>query len=133
MLDKVVSLAVYEVKPDAEAAAAPDVEVEVQLRPDIRHPQIRLRLWDKDGRNPQVPQQVSLQPARWKLENVHPGSTLTWLVRLVSTEHSHFELRLQVFQAGAALPDGNFSYSGPLEGLEERSGRFHFTTARPSG
>jgi hypothetical protein len=27
------------------------------------------------------------------------------------------------------VPGGNFSYSGPLEGLEERSGRFHFRRA----
>lgn len=121
MLDKLVSLAIT----DDEAAAA---LVEIDVWTDVPDPEVRLRLWDREGRNPQVPRRLSVEPARWELESVYPGCTLTWLVRLASTRHSHFELRLQVFQAGSALPGGNFSYSGPLGGLEERSGRFHFTS-----
>lgn len=126
MLDKLVSLAI-----DDKSGAAASVEVEVWT--DVPDPDVRLRLWDKDGRNPTPAEQDAARPTRWKLVDVQPGATLTWSVRLASEKLKRFELRLQVYQGEAPLPRGNFSYSGPLERLEERNGRFHFTRAQPSG
>lgn len=123
MLDKVVALAVDE---GQEGVAAQVLEVDVWT--DIPEPHIRLRLWNPKGQDPQVPEPVPGRPTRWRLESARAGCTLTWSVRLASAAHSRFELRLRVFQAGTALPGADFSYSGPLEGLEERSGRFHFTS-----
>lgn len=123
MLDKLVSLDWGAEKAEVGAAG-----VEVDVWTDVPQPQIRLRLWNPEGRDPQVPPRLS--ETRWKLENPDglAGCTLTWSVRLASDVHSRFELRLQVFRAGKPLPDGNFYYAGPLDGLEERSGRFHFTS-----
>ena len=56
------------------------------------------------------------------------GTTLTWWIRLLSDVSTTFELRLEVLQGGKPLPDGTFSYSGPMDEaeFEERDGRFHF-------
>lgn len=127
MLDKLVSLAIV----DDKSGAAASVEVDVWT--DVPDADVRLRLWDKDGRNPTPAARDPARPTRWKLLDVRPGATLTWSVRLASEKLERFELRLQVYQGEIALPKGNFSYSGPLERLEERNGRFHFTLAKPSG
>jgi hypothetical protein len=127
MRDKLVSLAID----DAKSAAGARVGIDVWT--DVPDPVVRLRLWDSDGRNP-TPAEWDAKAGRWSIGVVRPGCTLTWSVRLASEKLERFELRLRVYQGDAPLPGGHFSYSGPLEGLEERSGRFHFAEApKPSG
>lgn len=131
MLDKVVALAV-----DATGMGS---GVEVKLRVRAPRGECRLKLWDPEGRNPQAlaPYRI-VGPAppehTWPLEQalVRHGCTLTWNARLAGPSDSQFELRLRVFQKGVALPGGDFFYAGPLDDLEERSGRFHFKVERPA-
>lgn len=120
MLDKVVSLAVE------GKAEALDASLVVAVHTDIPDHKVRLRLWDEFGRNPQPAKQDPPGGARWLLQGVRPGCTLTWSVRLASQQRDRFELRLEVLRDERPLPGGSFSYSGPLEGIEERNGRFHF-------
>lgn len=127
-LEKLVSLAIG----GGKAQFAPST-VEVGLSTTAPQMQPRLRLWDRHGRNPRAPDQIAGEN-RWRLGAASslPGCTLTWSVRLASPRPIEFELRLQVYQDGTPLPDADFLYSGPLSGLEERSGRFHFKSARES-
>jgi hypothetical protein len=143
MLDKVISLSV---PPAVDAAAvsavqatalvhadlaktAPvtgTVEVEISSTPQCH---ARLRVWNAQGRNPTQPGQDG-NTKRWQLgaPSVLLGCTLTWSVRLAPGPDgpSYFDLHVRLFQNGVALRDGDFFYSGPLDGLEERTGRFHF-------
>lgn len=125
MLDKLISLATY---PGKAGPAAGSVEVELEaIAPQV---QPRLRLWNQAGRDPREPPRVP-GANRWRLGTPESlaGWTLTWSVRMAPdpARRSRFELRVQLFQDGDLLPDGTFFYAGPLEALEERSGRFHFT------
>lgn len=129
MLDKLVSLSI-----DPGDTALPAKGVEVELCTTAPHAQARLRLWNPDGRDPREPPRVADSPNRWRLGTVRElvGWTLTWSVRMAAFgpgAGSYYELRLQVFQDQTLLPDGDFYYAGPLDGLEERSGGFHFRKA----
>jgi hypothetical protein len=128
--EKVVSL----VLPEAGAAQG-SAGVEVDVQTDAPQFDVRLRLWNREGREPREAVRRH-GTTRWRLRDPpegFAGCTLTWLVRMASPGPTHFELSLQVFQRDTPLPGASFLYTGPLEGLEERSGRFHFTTGRPSG
>lgn len=118
MLDKVVSLGLGD---DEEAYG-----LQVEVRSDVPRPQVRLRLWDELGRTSEPAEPVQGRPERWRLPPARRGCTLTWSIRLASPEHSHFQLRLQVLRDEVPLAGGSFAYSGPLDGMEERAGRFHF-------
>lgn len=126
MLDKLISLAI---DPGKAGLAAENVELELEAT--APHVEPRLRLWNQEGRNPQEPTQVRAD--RWRLGTPERllGWTLTWSVRMAPepARRSHFKLRVRLFRDGNLLPGGDFFYSGPLEVLEERSGRFHFQKA----
>jgi hypothetical protein len=118
MLEKVVSLGLGG---EAEASG-----LQVEVWTDVPGPQVRLRLWDELGRTSEPAERVPGRPGRWSVPPARRGCTLTWSIRLASPGHSHFQLRLQVLRDEVPLSGGSFAYSGPLEGMEERRGRFHF-------
>jgi hypothetical protein len=126
--EKVVSL----VLPEADAVQG-SAGVEVDVQTDAPQVDVRLRLWNREGREPREAVRRH-GTTRWQLPDPQEGfagCSLTWVVRMASPEPTHFQLSLQVLQRDTALPDANFLYSGPLEGLEERSGRFHFAAGPP--
>jgi hypothetical protein len=99
----------------------------------------RLRLWDEYGRNPTDP--VAKQPPlefRGSLprrtvvltpKDSFDGRTLTWVIRLqASGPAQYYSVRLTVLQVdkGKETPSSEFAYSGPLDEVEEITGRFHF-------
>lgn len=93
----------------------------------------RVRLWDRDGRNPEdagkfrIPDDGSEIPA---LKLLKDGSsvgslkqrTLTWAVRIAPLrpgDAGRYEVRVWVEQDERAVPGGEFLYSGPLDDVEE--------------
>jgi hypothetical protein len=145
VLEKIVKLygAAAAAKGDTEKALAASDENAVAIRLFARAPEgeCQLKLWDHHGRNPRVLEPLK-PPAVIAGETQHEwriaeppgeldGTTLTWWIRLLSDVSTTFELRLEVLQGGKPLPDGSFSYSGPLDEseFEERDGRFHFKVA----
>ena len=144
MLEKIVVLKVKAAAPKGEGvlettSTAPDEDaVEIKLYARAPAGECQLKLWDHHGQNPTVlkpknpPVVIGGKPEHtWPisepLEKLD-GRTLTWWIRLVSDVSTTFELRLEVLRGGRPLPDGSFSYSGPLDEseFEERDGRFHF-------
>ena len=125
MLETLVSLNL-----DDPANAPADVEVE--LRTNALQMQPRFRLWNQLGRDPRAPQPVAGKQNTWTLGSAEGlrGWTLTWSVRLAATGArgpAYFELRIRVLKKDALLPGGDVYYTGPLEGVEERHGRLHFS------
>jgi hypothetical protein len=105
--------------------------------------QCRLRLWDAFGREPRVVgrdwefygRTDLVVPLERAAKDVH-GHTLTWSVRLAPFEAEageRYELLTQILQSGTALPNASFSYSGPLDDLDQVAGRFHFVVEKPPG
>jgi hypothetical protein len=99
----------------------------------------RLRLWDAYGRNPTDPNANGLPldfhgslPRRDIVlapTDGFDGRTLTWVVRLQSTSPAqYYSVRLSVLQVRGEkkTTSGEFVYSGPLDDVEEITGRFHF-------
>jgi hypothetical protein len=149
MIEHVISLRprLASVKGDLAEKAAPATEdraerVALRIHAAAPHCRVRVRLWDRLGRDPTDPangQQLLFTdhaPDR-TLELELPGKqgsfdgrTLTWVIRLQAAEQSSYEVRLTLLQGAVEVPGGDFSYTGPLLGLEQLSGRFHFRQDR---
>jgi len=106
--------------------------LKVSVPQEIRG-QVRVRLWDADGRNPEV--KLSFDIPKEGLEVppvdlIEPGGnlsslnlrTLTWAVRFAPQEPGtmkRYEVRVWVEQSGRAVPGGEFLYSGPFDDNKE--------------
>lgn len=131
MRDHVVTLRTAAVAP--AAAAQPTICLELfAVAPRGRW---RLRLWDADGRNPTP---VCLPNGDDFANQCGPlvvplagknfdGKTLTWAVRLQGNGPYH--VRMTLLQDWKPASGGDFVYTGPLDGTEEITGRFHFNVA----
>jgi hypothetical protein len=149
MIEHVISLRprLAPVKGNRVENAAPAIEdragrVALRIHAAAPHCRVRVRLWDRLGRNPTDPANgqellftggapdrtldLQLPGERDSFE----GRTLTWVIRLQAADRSSYEVRLTLLQGAAEVPGGDFSYTGPLLGLEQLSGRFHFREDR---
>jgi len=109
----------------------------VSLEVSAPEVEAQAKLWDQEGRAPEVLGQLIKGKNLYEWPIPKPidqldGWTLTWWVRLASDESTRFSVTLKVQQGGETLPKGTFTYSGPLEAdeMQERSGRFHFKVGK---
>ena len=136
------ALAKYPALKAQPVAELPPTRVVLALRAEAPSGRFRLRLWNDYGRKPtdpntrpenRKPMQFAGTMARTDIVLVPPdgfdGSTLTWVVRLqASGPAQYYSVRLTLLQVheGTQMPSGDFAYSGPLDDVEEITGRFHF-------
>jgi hypothetical protein len=118
--------------PDVSLAAAMQATVALKLEASAPRGRWRLRLWDANGRNPvrvQAPKGDDFGNAYGPSTVTLPGDnldgkTLTWVVRLQGT--GSYKVQMTILQDGEPASGGEFIYTGPLAGVEEITGRFHF-------
>ena len=138
MIEHVVTLRPPKPRPKQPRPLAAPVlaEPDVLLRLAATAPLglLRLRLWDKLGRESRDPlkgvrveirgdspsRDVGLEVDRGDLD----GCTLTWSIRLQG--NGLYRVRMTLIQNGEPVANGDFAYTGEVMETEELSGRFHF-------